>query len=44
MRLRKIWQTGYVLLMCTMNTSLPKTLKAYVDEQVAGRGYAWPAT
>lgn len=25
--------------MSTMNISLPETLKAYVDEQVAGRGY-----
>jgi antitoxin ParD1/3/4 len=25
--------------MTTMNISLPETLKAFVDEQVAGRGY-----
>ncbi len=25
--------------MSTMNISLPDTLKAFVDEQVAGRGY-----
>lgn len=25
--------------MTTMNVSLPVSLKAYVDEQVAGRGY-----
>jgi antitoxin ParD1/3/4 len=25
--------------MSTMNISLPDTLKAYVDEQVAGRGF-----
>lgn len=25
--------------MSTMNISLPETLKSYVDEQVAGRGY-----
>ena len=25
--------------MTTMNISLPDTLKAYVDEQVSGRGY-----
>ncbi len=25
--------------MTTMNISLPKALKAFVDEQVAGRGY-----
>lgn len=25
--------------MTTMNISLPETLKAYVDEQVSGRGY-----
>ncbi|MBE0455828.1 MAG: type II toxin-antitoxin system ParD family antitoxin [Roseovarius sp.] len=25
--------------MSTMNISLPETLKTYVDEQVAGRGY-----
>jgi antitoxin ParD1/3/4 len=26
--------------MSTMNISLPETLKAFVDEQVAARGYA----
>ena len=25
--------------MSTMNTSLPESLKSFVDEQVAGRGY-----
>ncbi|MEW6627225.1 MAG: type II toxin-antitoxin system ParD family antitoxin, partial [Pseudomonadota bacterium] len=25
--------------MSTMNISLPETLKAFVDEQVVGRGY-----
>jgi antitoxin ParD1/3/4 len=28
------------LAMSTMNISLPETLKAFVDEQVAGRGYS----
>lgn len=28
-----------VRIMATMNVSLPDTLKSFVDEQVAGRGY-----
>jgi antitoxin ParD1/3/4 len=29
----------YFWIMSTMNISLPDSLKAYVDEQVAGRGF-----
>ena len=37
----KIWQTRLTLaLMSTMNVSLPESLKSFVDEQVARRGYA----
>jgi antitoxin ParD1/3/4 len=32
-------QTPNSLTMTTMNISLPETLKAFVDEQVSGRGY-----
>jgi antitoxin ParD1/3/4 len=28
-----------ILVMSTMNISLPDALKSFVDEQVAGRGY-----
>jgi len=39
LRLAKICQSGYFSLMTTMNISLPETLKQFVDQQVAGRGY-----
>jgi antitoxin ParD1/3/4 len=32
-------QNGYHGLMTTMNISLPESLKDFVDEQVAARGY-----
>jgi antitoxin ParD1/3/4 len=35
----KICQTKYTGSMTTMNISLPETLKSFVDEQVAERGY-----
>lgn len=34
------WQPGYAEQMATMNISLPEALKAFVDGQVAERGYA----
>jgi antitoxin ParD1/3/4 len=37
--LAKIWQGPIFALMTTMNISLPESLKDFVDEQVAGRGY-----
>ena len=37
--LANICQSGSIRLMSTMNISLPETLKAFVDQQVAGRGY-----
>jgi antitoxin ParD1/3/4 len=35
----QILPKSYVPAMSTMNISLPDTLKSFVDEQVAGRGY-----
>ena len=35
----KFCQITYLPAMTTMNISLPETLKTFVDEQVAGRGY-----
>jgi antitoxin ParD1/3/4 len=32
-------QRGYHRFMSTMNISLPESLKSFVDEQVAGRGF-----
>jgi antitoxin ParD1/3/4 len=37
--LAKFCQTYYAIGMSTMNISLPDTLKSFVDEQVAARGY-----
>lgn len=34
-----ICQTNYVLLMSTMNMSLPDSLKCFVDEEVSQRDY-----
>ncbi len=39
MYLAKFCQTPHSLAMTTMNISLPESLKAFVDEQVSGRGY-----
>jgi antitoxin ParD1/3/4 len=35
----KFCQNAYLPTMSTMNISLPDSLKSFVDEQVAGRGY-----
>ena len=35
----KFCQNAYVAAMSTMNISLPESLKSFVDEQVASRGY-----
>jgi antitoxin ParD1/3/4 len=37
--LAKFCQSAYARLMSTMNVSLPEALKAFVDQQVAERGY-----
>jgi antitoxin ParD1/3/4 len=39
MNLAKFWQGRYGSAMTTMNVSLPDALKAFVDDQVAARGY-----
>jgi antitoxin ParD1/3/4 len=41
---RKPWQRNFAIFCqtgqaCTMNISLPETLKSFVDEQVGQRGY-----
>jgi len=38
--LAKFCHTAYLVVMSTMNISLPDALKSFVDEQVAKRGYA----
>lgn len=38
-KLAKFCQNTYSRAMSTMNISLPESLKAFVDEQVASRGY-----
>jgi antitoxin ParD1/3/4 len=38
--LAKICHPDYLIVMSTMNISLPDALKSFVDEQVAKRGYA----
>jgi antitoxin ParD1/3/4 len=37
--LAKFCHRRYFATMSTMNISLPDSLKAYVDDQVAGRGF-----
>ena len=37
--LGKLCQFAYWSAMATMNISLPDSLKSFVDQQVAGRGY-----